>query len=113
MIRRRVASFVLVCSLFGELACSNVSQNGNLMRANARYREADYSGAIEVVDFVLGSGPVNTEVGAQAGLLKGRSLERLNRIPEAISVYEFVLDNYADSLSGRQAQARLTILRKK
>ena len=49
-------------------ACIQTSQNGNLVRANSRYKDHDYEGTIELSDFILGQGPATPEIGAQAGL---------------------------------------------
>ena len=88
-------------------ACCGTSQSGNLVRANGRYQDHNYDGAIELADFILAQGPVTPEIGAQAGLLKGFSLERLGRTQEALAVYEFIAENYAESTSGAQARGRL------
>lgn len=100
-----------VCScLLAISACLGTSQNGNLVRANGRFQDGDYIGAIELSDFILGQGAVTPEIGAQAGLLKGFSLERLGRTSEAIAVYEYIANTYGNSISGAQARGRLAEL---
>ena len=91
-------------------ACCGTSQSGNLVRANGRYQDGNYNGAIELSDFILAQGPVTPEIGAQAGLLKGFSLERLGRTSEAIAVYEYIVQAYGDSTTGAQARGRLKAL---
>ena len=98
-----VAAMILV-------ACLGTSQTGNIARANSRYKGGDYVGTIELADFVLGQGPVNDEIGAQAGLLKASSLDALGRRQEAIAVYRYLVETYSDSVSGAQAAGRLAEL---
>ncbi len=53
------------------------------------------------------------EIGAQAGLLKGFSLERLGRTSEALAIYEYGVKAFGDSTSGAQARGRLAELSKR
>ena len=104
---------LLVVALSGATllsGCCGTSQSGNLVRANGRYQDGNYDGTIELSDFILAQGPVTPEIGAQAGLLKGFSLERLGRLPEAIAVYEYIVHAYGDSTTGAQARGRLAEL---
>ena len=104
----RFVSLLVVCG--GALlvsACCGTSQSGNLVRANGRYQDHNYAGTIELADFILAQGPATPEIGAQAGLLKAFSLERLGRTEEAIAVYEHVATNFGDSATGAQARGRL------
>ena len=98
--------------MFFASACCGTSQSGNLVRANSRYANGNYTGTIELADFILGQGPVTPEIGAQAGLLKAISLERLGRNAEAIAIYRYIAENYRGSISGAQASGRLAELSK-
>lgn len=102
-----VAAFGVTLSLS---ACCGTSQSGNLVRASGRYQDGNYAGTIELSDFILAQGPVTPEIGAQAGLLKASSLERMGRRSEAIAVYEYVAKTYRDSPTGAQARGRLAEL---
>ena len=104
--RLRLSIVTWACAL-AVSACCGTAMTGNLLRANGRYQEGNFTGAIELADHVLAQDPESAEVGAQAALLKGLSLERLGRTSEARAVYEHIADRYPQSTTGAQARGRL------
>lgn len=102
-LRAGVSAIACITLLGG---CATTSQTGNLMRAKNRLDSGDPSGALELANFILGSPPANPEIGAQASLLKGLSLEALGRFIEAACVYRFTYTRYSESVTAAQAEGR-------
>jgi len=106
--QRSLPNLGLVALLLGSLlvGCTTTSQTGNLLRAQSNLRRGDAEDALAIANFVLGGPPANAEIGAQASLIKGLSLEALGREQEAACVYQFIQERYSDTPSGAQARGR-------
>ena len=90
-------------------AGSRTAQRGALLRAEKAYARGEYEEAMTHASRAENrySSEMSQSEKASAALLKANCLSQLNRLPEAIAMYNFVVNTFPETSEAAMAGARL------
>ncbi len=86
------------------------AQKGAMGRAYSAIKDGRYESALARLSDAEKYVPPSPELQAEIAFLRGRSYEGMNRIPEAIGSYRYLVETFPKSIYGFQAKERLKIL---
>ncbi len=94
------------------VGCATTAASGHFIWAQDSFAEGNYREAIASAEIALSLGRSTPEIDAEANYLKGRSLEALGEIHEALALYRYVAEKYPTTVHAYQATGRLEASRR-
>lgn len=87
--------------------CATFVQTGSIEKAYEQYEAQDYEDTLELIIRAEHIKETNPETKAELTYLKAQTYEKMGQIEKAITLYEYLSEQHADSQYGYLANKKL------